>query len=963
MRIRKGKGAKMKGAIRRFLGLLFCAAWAGLAAPAARAANWNDYYQTGEKARLACDYPKALQAFAAGLKLAVQANNDQARGSFLCGIGIVYDDLGQYDKALSYLEQDLAIRRKIKDVKGEGADLTNIGVVYCRLGQYDKALAYDNQALAIDRKTGDAAGEGADLTNIGIVYVDLGQYDKARSYYEQGLAIHRKTGSIMFEGAALSNLGVVCWYLGQYDKALSYYEKAIAIRRKIGDVKGEGTDLGNIGMVCRDLSQYDKALKYYEQALAIQRRIGDVEGEGDSLYNIGSVCRDLGQYDKAIEYYEQDLAINRKAGDVKEEGADLSSIGVVCEHLGQYDKALKYYEQALEIARRVGNVYGEAKAMSHVGAVYEDLGQYDKALAHHEQALAIERKIGNVPGEEGDLCNIGVVYGDLGQYDKALSCFEQALAIDRRIGDIGGEGRNLNNMGWTLLRSGKFEEAKQRLEAAADVYESIRGQIKGEEERAGFQSTLPAVYGSLAAARIEQGRTQKAFESIERGRAKSFLDLLAAGAAGRRRPEKTDQAVQLQQELGGVRKQRVELAMQPAGEKTRSAGALLDSRISEIDKQRLDLIDQMRRSDPERGALVAVDAPKWEDIRSLIPPGAALIEYFHYGAHVVKGEKRDRLWIFVARSEGLDFRPVEVSNSELTKTLESCAQLFESSGSKEAEVRQAAARLYGLLIQPVETCLNADTLIVVPWGSMFKIPFASLAPEGGEPLGARKNVVMAPSAGVYRYLLKKRASGRKSVFAVGNPETPLAPLAGAEREAKEIAALFKQSAVKTGAEATESLIKEGYDKLGKPDVAHFACHGIFNEQAPQLSHLALTPDRANDGNLEMHEIFDLDWKGVSLVTMSACSSGRGKLGTGDDLVGLTRGFMFAGAPSVLCSLWDVDDEATRALMVAFYKNYLGGMGKPQALREAQRSIRENPGHPEWSHPYYWAAFTLWGDWE
>jgi CHAT domain-containing protein len=187
----------------------------------------------------------------------------------------------------------------------------------------------------------------------------------------------------------------------------------------------------------------------------------------------------------------------------------------------------------------------------------------------------------------------------------------------------------------------------------------------------------------------------------------------------------------------------------------------------------------------------------------------------------------------------------------------------------------------------------------------------------------------------------------------------MTPLPGAEKEAMNIAALFKASTVRTGAEATESLMKGGYGKLDRPDVVHFACHGIYNEKAPELSHLALTPDQKNDGKLEMHEIFELDWKGVSLVTMSACSSGKGKLGAGDDLIGLTRGFMFAGSPSILCSLWDVDDEATRALMVNFYENYLGGMSKPESLRLAQIAVMKKA---KWSHPYYWSAFVLFGDW-
>ncbi|MBC8427058.1 MAG: CHAT domain-containing protein [Deltaproteobacteria bacterium] len=319
--------------------------------------------------------------------------------------------------------------------------------------------------------------------------------------------------------------------------------------------------------------------------------------------------------------------------------------------------------------------------------------------------------------------------------------------------------------------------------------------------------------------------------------------------------------------------------------------------------------------------------------------------------------------VFVVHAGGLHFKAVDVSKSYLKKALEKYAKLVADESSDPKSVEAVGAKLYKWLLDPIEPIVeltNANTLIIVPWGPMFKIPFATLKPKGGKPLCERKNIVMAPSAGVYRYLVKKRSSGRKNILAVGNPKTAMAPLPGAEKEARDIAGLFGKSTIYTKSKATEALIKKSYAELGRPDVVHLACHGIFNERTPQLSHLALTPDQNNDGKLEMHELFDLDWRGVSLVTMSACSSGKGKLGAGDDLVGLTRGFMFAGAPSILCSLWDVDDEATRALMVNFYKNYLSGMSKPEALREAQMSMMNKK---KWSHPYYWSAFVLFGDWE
>ncbi|MBL7203186.1 MAG: tetratricopeptide repeat protein [Desulfobacteraceae bacterium] len=838
--------------------------------------------------------------------------------------GIDEYNAARYNAAIKAWSTGLKLAEQQKHKEEQAIFLNNIGLVYMNFGKYQKALSYHQKCLAIHRKIGDVRGEGNSLTNIGSVYWNLGAYQKALSCYQKALAIHRKIGDDRGEASDFNNIGSVYWNLDQYQKALSYYQKALTIHRKIGDMKGEGDNLGNIGLVYHSLGQYQKAFSCYQKALAIKRKIGDVRGEGDNLRNIGSVYRNLGEYQKALSYYQEALAIHRKIGDVKSEGSSLSYIGVV----------------------------------------YSDLDQYQKALSYYQKALTIHRKIGGLKGEGDNLTNIGLVYSKLGQYQKGFSHYQKALAIKRKIGDVRGEGTDLNNMGYTMLCAGKPVKAEIYLEFAIEAWESIRGQVKTGKERTGFQSTLPDIYGSLAAARLAQGDQLGAFEALERGRAKSFMDFLGTrGAGGRRSKGQAGQIAGIENQLSGLLERHVKLASAPVGAKTRSARKSMNQQISDLDKQRLKLIDQLRRTDPELGSLTVVDPPNLKEIQALLPPGAALVEYFHPGKHTVSGKKQNKLWIFVVHAKGLHFKAVDVSKFDLEKVLEKYAKLVSDGLSNPQSVETVGAKLYKWLIEPIEPIsqlTNADTLIIVPWGPMFKVPFSALGPKGGKPLCVGKNIVMAPSAGVYRYLAKKRSSGRENIVAIGNPKTAMTPLPGAEKEAQEIAGLFGKSKIYTRGKATEALIKKTYAELGRPDVVHLACHGIFNERTPQLSHLALTPDQKNDGKLEMHELFDLDWRGVSLVTMSACSSGKGKLGAGDDLVGLTRGFMFAGAPSILCSLWDVDDEATRTLMVSFYKNYLSGMSKLQALRMAQIAMQETK---KWSHPYYWSAFVLFGDWE
>ena len=375
------------------------------------------------------------------------------------------------------------------------------------------------------------------------------------------------------------------------------------------------------------------------------------------------------------------------------------------------------------------------------------------------------------------------------------------------------------------------------------------------------------------------------------------------------------------------------------------------------------LIDQIRRDDPELANISVAEPATLKEIQSALPSDAVLVEYYHHGEHNVSGKKINELWIFIVRKESFEFKTIKVSQSELKSVLEQYADLLSNPNSNLQEITGHSNTLYGWLIEPVESSLNTSqpkTLILVPWGPMFKISFAALSKQGWEPLCARLNMVTAPSADIYRYMASKKVSGRNKIFALGNPQTQLQPLPGAEKEVEEIGLLFQKSVIRTRAEATEELMKADIVKRENPDVIHLACHGVFNDQQPELTYLALAADSINDGRLEVHEIFELDLKGVSLVTLSACSSGKSKSRIGEEIAGLTSGFIFAGSPSILSSLWEVDDEATRSFMVNFYRNYVGGMSKTDAMRSAQIAMMNSP---QWSHPYHWSGFVLYGNWE
>ena len=233
-------------------------------------------------------------------------------GYLLGSLGILYEQIGLYEKSIDCSEKALAIARGIGDRRNEGAWLGNLGIAYRDLGQAEKAIECYEGALAIAREIGSRRGEEVSLGNLGNAYRNRGQVEKAVKYYEDALAIAREIGDRRGEGNALGNLGLAYRELGQVEKAIGYDEDALVIAREIGDRRNEGVWLGNLGLAYSYLGQVEKAIEYYEDALAIAREIGDRRGEGNALGNLGLAYRELGQVERAIEYYEDALTIGRE---------------------------------------------------------------------------------------------------------------------------------------------------------------------------------------------------------------------------------------------------------------------------------------------------------------------------------------------------------------------------------------------------------------------------------------------------------------------------------------------------------------------------------------------------------------------------------------------------------------------------------------------------------------------------
>jgi tetratricopeptide (TPR) repeat protein len=261
-------------------------------------------------------------------------------------------------KSLDEIKRSIELKEKLlselsTEAEISGYLLSSLGILYGQIGSYNKSLEYSEKALKVAKEIGDRQNEGSLLGNLGIAYSNLGQVERAIEYYEQALAIAKEIGDRRSEGTLLGNLGIAYSNLGQVERAIEYYEQALAIAKEIGDRRGEGDALGNLGIAYSDLGQVERAIKYYEQALTVSKEIGNRRGEGDALGNLGIAYSDLGQVERAIKYYEQALAIAKEIGDRRGEGTSLNNLGVAFMDMEKYDLALACYLLASEIRREI----------------------------------------------------------------------------------------------------------------------------------------------------------------------------------------------------------------------------------------------------------------------------------------------------------------------------------------------------------------------------------------------------------------------------------------------------------------------------------------------------------------------------------------------------------------------------------------------------------------------------------
>jgi len=805
------------------------------------------------------------------------------------------------------------------------------------------ALAGYERLLALGEIRGDRIGVARAIGIIGIIHDHLGASPKALSYLKRALKLHGDLGDRAMAAWALNAMGNIHQGLGAYPAALSCQERALKLYEALRDGDGLGKALIRIANIHMNRGAYPKALAAYERALELAEERTDRGAMAVALGNIGAVHEILGAHSKALSYQERSLKLTEGMGDGAGMAATLVNIGGIHESLGAYTKAVAHYERALRLAVKLGDRASVATTLGSLGNVHERLGTYTKALTYQERALKLYEALGDHAGVVGSLAGIGNIHQSLGAYRQALSCQERARAMASDLGLLNEEVLILWNLSSTHLSLKKPAEAAK---AARLGVEGLRTLFEGLADEQG--ATARDRWSGLLVNGISAGFALRDADEVlyflESGRAGALLaSLKRRGAIARASiPEK------LRKDETAARA--AILAAQAQLDRALVAGARKDikqahSQLVAARGAMLDVVERIQRSAKAAADVIYPKAAKLEQIQVSLDTEEALVLYAlmpNYAvALVVTG--KDARTVILGRVEGirsaLDKLVLHVPKSDSRATLDS---------------------LRRRLIEPLGLASTVKRVLISPDKRLTYLPFALL-------LGNR-DVVYVPSGTTYGVLRDERGKRGKGVLALGDPDYgarvdtatasvsnrghTLVPLPGTRAEAKAVG-----DVVLLGRDANETGLREALKKRERWRSVHFACHGLMDLERPLLSSLALSAGDDGDRFLTTLDVFQMKLA-ADLVVLSACETGKGKIYESEGIVGFTRAFMFAGAPRVIVSLWKVDDQASHALMTKFYELWKGGkMDTATALKNAQEFVR---GHERWKHPYYWAAWQLWG---
>ena len=966
-------------------------------------------YRTAQTLTKQRNYVESIDLLSASADRLRDAANVRGEAQVQYDLGANLLRLSRFDDAHAAFTAGLDLHRSISpDRLGVAANLIGLGRVAARRSDLEAARKQLEEGLWLQEKLiPDSRLLAGTLNELGRVAVSAGDMSTALAHFQRGLSISDAadpTGKT--SGGFMNSIAIVHYLQGDEAAASSLWQQALRVIREYEPGSNNvSAALHNLGLINAERGHFREAENYYLEALAINERLtpGSVSS-GNTLNNLGILALSRGDLSGAEAYHRRAYEIRAAlVPDSLDLVTSLTNLGNIARQRDDLSKADLYYLDALEIQQRVApNTAEHARILVNRGVIAELRGELEHAHDHFQAGLAMYKA--QAPRGRGvaltatKLANFML---ESGNPDVARQYYAQALEILEVIApDTYPEAEALYGFARVHRLRGDNDNARRYFERTLTALEAQHVRLGGSDEsKATSRAKHIRVYKDYIDFLLEQNQQEQAFDVLERSRAKVLSDLLSE----RDLIFATDIPEDLERERR-VLAHRYESLQADLYEATdpESIEEFTEA-LQAARQQQQDVRRRIRESSQKLADLQYAEPLRLASVRRALPTGTALVSYS-------VGDAVSRVFVVDTRGN-LKVYTVDIGQNDLTERVSRFRYLIDA-GRWDTEpsnsLVQQAQQLYQHLLKPLQDVADdASQLLIVPDGPLNVLPFAALVRrvENGEPqyVAKWKPTLLANSVTVYAQLAQPGASnGDGHLVAFGDPDYANAarPDAdyrieidiGIERgalgdlpwsldEVTNIGDVYRDRAtIFTGAEATEEnakAIAEG------TRFVHFAAHAYMNEQQPLDSSIVLaTPDASapdsENGFLQVWEVYENLRLDADLVTLSACETALGANYAGEGLIGLTRAFQYAGASSVLASLWNVNDHSTSELMTLFYSNLAAGMTQEDALRDAQIALIDNTSPASgqswlgtvrgWfsgndsentlQHPYHWAGFVL-----
>jgi CHAT domain-containing protein len=870
-----------------------------------------------------------------------------------------------------------------------GRSLRAMGHVFLLEGRSEAAVVAYQAAIARFRTARKPLEEAITRSGGLQALIYLGRYATAQSWARQARTIFERAGDRLRLARLDSNFANVLYRQDRFEEALALYRRAHRTLARVGAPNDVAIALRNLAVCLISLNHFDQALATYQQARRYSERhtLPLLVAEAD--YNIAYLYYLRGEYSRAIELYEATRRRCVRLGDRYHQAlCDLDQSELSLE-LNLTEEGARLGRQAFSRFDELGMHYEAAKALTWLAIAATQSGEPEQALHNFAQARRRFRREHNRPWlalldlyqaivlldadrllEARELAEAAqLVFLETGLVAKAALAELVLARVALRAGDATtAEGwchaaiERLATTQAPALRFqasfvlGQIAEAMGRADAAADAYldahawlESLRTDLRADEIKIAFLKDKLVVYESVVAVALAGGpRVSRtgAFTFIEQAKSRSLADLIAfrahamsARTAGTRVPVR--RLHQLRESLNWCYRE-IDIRELSAGE-TRTRVEALRARARQLESEIARALTQIRVADTEYAALQNAGIVDLPAVQASLAADEIIIEYY---------AARGALCVCLIGPHSFDIVPLgglddirehaQLLQFQLSKFRLGPEYQRQFATAIEAATTAHLQALYQRLIAPVRDRLEGRSLIVVPHGFLHYVPFHALHHGAGYLIDLAP-ICYAPSASVLHLCRQKRGARRHKslVLGVSDEATPYI-----DGEVNAVAAALPRSRVFSGRRATVARLKSEAPRSG---VIHVATHAAFRVDNPMFSAIQLA-----DAPLSLFDLYDLRIS-AELVTLSGCGTGLNALIGGDELLGLVRGWLYAGAHSVVVSLWDVNDRSTASLMGRFYQRLRQTPDRAAALRDAMLATRE-----EDPHPYHWAPFVLIG---